>query len=66
MQERARAKEVGYDDPINPTYEATSNMYHKCLEECMNQIKSVGLDSKKISIMVASHNEDTVRFTVKK
>ena len=65
-QERLRAKQVGYDDPINPSFEHTSEMYHKCLEECMQQIIATGKKNKKIGIMVASHNEDSIRFTVKR
>jgi len=65
-QERARAKQVGYEDPINPTFKATSEMYHKALSECMTRIVATGVENKRISIMVASHNEDTVRFTVEK
>jgi proline dehydrogenase len=63
-QERARARQVGYEDPINPTFEATTAMYHKALTECMHRIIATGVEKKKVSIMVASHNEDTVRFTV--
>jgi len=60
---------MGYPDPTNPTYEATTESYHKTLMEClrrMKQYKDKGLDPKKIGIMVASHNEDTVRFAIEK
>ncbi|XP_060075860.1 proline dehydrogenase 1, mitochondrial-like isoform X2 [Ylistrum balloti] len=63
-QERERAHEIGYEDPINPSYEATSDMYHQTLEEVMRQINC--RDRGKIAVMVASHNEDTVRYTVEK
>lgn len=60
---------MGYPDPTNPTYEATTESYHRTLMEClrrMKQYKDKGLDPKKIGIMVASHNEDTVRFAIEK
>ncbi|GAB6029809.1 hypothetical protein CHUAL_005521 [Chamberlinius hualienensis] len=63
-QERRRATTVGYEDPILPTYEDTNKMYENTLEECLKRIKRRG--DQKIAIMVASHNEDTVRFTVNK
>lgn len=59
-QERARATEIGYEDPINPDYEATNRMYHKCLEYVLEEIEH----SRKANIMVATHNEDTVKFTL--
>jgi len=68
-QERARAAALGYEDPTNPSYEATTEMYHKTLTECLRRIKKLkdaGHDPKKIAIMVASHNEDTVRFAIEK
>lgn len=38
-QERARAQALGYPDPVNPSYEATTEMYHKTLTECLRRIK---------------------------
>ncbi|XP_044029438.1 proline dehydrogenase 1, mitochondrial [Siniperca chuatsi] len=61
-QERDRAKEIGYEDPINPDYEATNRMYHKCLEYLLEEIEH----SRKPNIMVATHNEATVKFTLEK
>lgn len=66
-QERARAAALGYEDPTNPSFEATTEMYHKTLTECLRRIrllKDANVDPKKIAIMVASHNEDTVRFAI--
>ncbi|KAL4834113.1 hypothetical protein H8958_018136 [Nasalis larvatus] len=61
-QERARAAEIGYEDPINPTYEATNAMYHRCLDFVLGELKH----NAKAKVMVASHNEDTVRFTLRR
>lgn len=38
-QERARAAALGYDDPTNPSFEATTEMYHKTLTECLRRIR---------------------------
>lgn len=69
LQERARAKSLNYGDPINPDYDATTEMYHNTLAECLGRVQTLK-DKKdvpnKVSIMVASHNEDTVRFAIKK
>ncbi|XP_039728769.1 proline dehydrogenase 1, mitochondrial [Pteropus medius] len=61
-QERARAEEIGYEDPINPTYEATNVMYHRCLNYVLEELKH----NAKAQVMVASHNEDTVQFTLRR
>ncbi|XP_045675722.1 proline dehydrogenase 1, mitochondrial-like [Phyllostomus hastatus] len=61
-QERARAAEIGYEDPINPTYEATNAMYHRCLNYVLEELRH----NAKAKVMVASHNEDTVRFTLRR
>lgn len=65
-QERLRAKQLGYDDPINPTFEATTAMYEKNLDFFMNKMIETGITNSKYAIMVASHNENTIRYTLKK
>ncbi|XP_063272501.1 proline dehydrogenase 1, mitochondrial isoform X1 [Prinia subflava] len=61
-QERERAAQMGYEDPINPTYEKTNEMYHRCLDYVLEEITR----SQKANVMVASHNEDTVKFTLRR
>ena len=69
FKERARAAEFGYEDPVNPDYEATTEMYHKCLSECMqrmSELKKIPGKEQRVGIMVASHNADTVRFAIER
>ncbi|XP_060641329.2 proline dehydrogenase 1, mitochondrial [Anolis sagrei] len=61
-QERSRAADVGYEDPINATYEETSKMYHRCLDYIFEEIRH----NRKANVMVASHNKDTVKFTLRR
>ena len=61
-QERERAEEMNYEDPTNVDYEATTAMYENSLLYVLEQINKNPIG--KINVMVASHNEDTVKFTV--
>lgn len=63
-QERERAKQMKYPDPINVDYEATTRMYEKSLTYCLDEINKKPLGH--ICVMVASHNEETVKFAVEK
>ena len=61
-QERRLARENGFEDPINPNVEATTQMYHACLDEVLKSIVKRKRD--QVRIMVASHNEDTIRYGI--
>lgn len=63
-QERRLAREHNYEDPINPSYEATSEMYQRSLDEVLKQ--TVKRSPEKIRVMIASHNEDTIRYAIQK
>jgi len=43
-------------------------MYEKTLMECLNRIKVMKEKTaeRRIGVMVASHNEDTIRFAIQK
>ncbi|KAF8373769.1 prdh-1 [Pristionchus pacificus] len=62
-QERARAAAIGYEDPINENYEATGRQYERCLTRIADELARRGRGN--VSVMIASHNEDTVRFATK-
>lgn len=63
-QERRLAEEHGYDDPINPSFEATSKMYHSSFDEVVSNI--VRREKGKVRVMIASHNEQTIRYAINK
>ncbi len=63
-QERRLAREYGYEDPINQNFEATSQMYHTCLDEVFKS--TFKREPNQIRIMIASHNEDTIRYAIQK
>lgn len=66
-QERERATAMGYADPINPDYEATNAMYNGVVDMCLTKAVEQRSESHaKIAFMLASHNEDSVRFAVKR
>jgi hypothetical protein len=51
---------MGYPDPIQPNIEATHINYHTVLDEILRVIGN----KEKASVMVASHNERTVRIAI--
>lgn len=59
VQERRRSQELGYPDPIRNNLSSTHDNYHQCLELVLRNIH-------RCEIMIASHNENTVRFATSK
>ncbi|BDC99686.1 proline dehydrogenase [Persicobacter psychrovividus] len=56
-KEAERAEKYGYENPINPTKEATDNMYNDGLRYCMEHLDSIGLIS-------CSHNEASAQLLI--
>ena len=64
---REMAEAMDHEDSINVHYDATNTIFccvlSKCLEKICN-LKKAGQDSKRVQVMVASHSEATVRYTL--
>lgn len=63
-QERERARDNGYPDPIWPDKASTDACYHHLMEMLM-QAKT-GTPPSPVHVMVATHNEKTVRTALEK
>lgn len=60
LQERARAEERGYNDPIHSDIASTHTCYHACANEILTQAVAHG----RGEVMIASHNEGSVAYMV--
>jgi len=59
VQERKRARDRKYESPIQDTLEDTHANYHKCVDLILENIEYA-------DVMVASHNEKTVKHVIHK
>ena len=55
-KERRLARELGYEDPVNESYEATAGMYNRVVDFMLEAI-SRSLARDRVNIVVATHNE---------
>ncbi|KAL3851870.1 hypothetical protein ACJMK2_015570 [Sinanodonta woodiana] len=62
-KERHLAAKKGYPDPVHETFESTSNMYHQSLYYLLDFVKG---STKSGFVMVASHNEQTIKKTIER
>lgn len=52
---------MGYPDPINPTFEATTATYKSVVQTMLEDMKA---REGKTHIVIAGHNEETVQWAV--
>ena len=52
---------LGYEDPIWNTKAETDASYHQVLDRVMERVKE-----GRVHMMVASHNEGTIRYAIDK
>ena len=59
--ERDQAAKMGYDDPIHNSYEDTCSMYDQVVDTVLQLVSRTPAE-----IMVASHNEESVKLVVQR
>ncbi|KAM6449629.1 hydroxyproline dehydrogenase [Liasis olivaceus] len=62
-KERKLAKEKGYLDPVQPSWEATNESYQRCLDFGLDQASQV---KGRYEMIVATHNEASVMHAVQR
>ncbi|KAJ7313887.1 hypothetical protein JRQ81_005662 [Phrynocephalus forsythii] len=62
-KERKLAKEEGYLDPVQPSWEATNENYLRCLDFGLDQAVQAG---GRFELIVATHNEASVMHAVQR
>ncbi|XP_060137566.1 hydroxyproline dehydrogenase isoform X2 [Zootoca vivipara] len=62
-KERKLAKEKGYPDPVQPSWEATNESYQRCLDFGLDQVSRA---RGRFEMIVATHNEASVMHTVQR
>ena len=60
-QERQRALDLNYEDPIYPDKAHTNSCYHNMVEILLKQI-----EMEKCEVMIASHNEFSIQYVVER
>lgn len=59
VQERQRAEDMGYSDPICPTMQDTHDNYDRCVLRMLPEIKA-----GQAEFMLASHNQQSIELAV--
>lgn len=63
--ERKLAETENYEDPINANYHETNQMFHQNLTFLTNEMAANGFNSNKLSILIATHNQETTELAIK-
>ena len=68
VQEQRLASQLGYDDPVNATFDATTDMYYAVSELLLREMSTAasGERQRKLHVIFASHNDDTIRWLLRK